>query len=176
MDMFCDDCKHKPATVHLTQLVNGKKFDVHLCSECASKKGFLLFDQDKKFSIPNFLGSFLGGGFNLQDMHSLTHDSRCQNCGMVFSDIKQTGKLGCSQCYKAFDTELEPTLRRIHGNSRHVGKIPLRGGQKAFLKKELDQLKSKLQQSVKEEKYEQAAEIRDQIKLLEKQINEEESK
>jgi protein arginine kinase activator len=95
---------------------------------------------------------------------------------MVFSDIKQTGKLGCSQCYKAFDTELEPTLRRIHGNSRHVGKIPLRGGQKAFLKKELDQLKSKLQQSVKEEKYEQAAEIRDQIKLLEKQINEEESK
>jgi protein-arginine kinase activator protein McsA len=33
-----------------------------------------------------------------------------------------------------------------------------------------------LQQSVKEEKYEQAAEIRDQIKLLEKQINEEESK
>ena len=130
--MFCDDCKHKPATVHLTQLVNGKKFDVHLCSECAAKKGFLLFDQDKKFSIPNFLGSFLGGGFNLQDMHSLTHDSRCQNCGMVFSDIKQTGKLGCSQCYKAFDTELEPTLRRIHGNSRHVGKIPLRGGQKAF--------------------------------------------
>jgi protein arginine kinase activator len=115
--MFCDDCKHKPATVHLTQLVNGKKFDVHLCSECAAKKGFLLFDQDKKFSIPNFLGSFLGGGFNLQDMHSLTHDSRCQNCGMVFSDIKQTGKLGCSQCYKAFDTELEPTLRRIHGNS-----------------------------------------------------------
>ncbi len=174
--MFCDDCKQKPATVHLTQMANGKKFDVHLCSDCAAKKGFLLFDQDKKFSIPNFLGSFLGGGFNLQEMHSVAPNSRCPNCGMVFSDIRQTGKLGCSECYQAFAAELEPTLRRIHGNSRHVGKIPRRGGGKVLLKKEMGELKSKLQQAVKEENYEQAAEIRDQIKSLEKVINEEGSR
>ncbi len=174
--MFCDDCKQKPATVHLTQMVNGKKIDMHLCTECAAQKGFLLFDHDKKFSIPNFLGSFLGSDFNLQDVHSMASANSCTNCGMSFADIRQTGKLGCSECYKAFDTELEPTLRRIHGNSNHVGKIPVRGGEKVFLKKEMGELKSKLQQAIKEENYEQAAEIRDKIKGLEKVINEEGSR
>ncbi len=174
--MFCDDCKQKPATVHLTQMVNGKKIDMHLCTECAAQKGFLLFDNDKKFSIPNFLGSFLGSDFNLQDVHSLASTGNCSNCGMSFTDIRQTGKLGCSECYKAFDTELEPTLRRIHGNSNHVGKIPVRGGEKVFLKKEMGELKLELQQAIKEENYEQAAEIRDKIKNLEKVINEEGSR
>ncbi len=174
--MFCDDCKQKPATVHLTQMANGKKIDMHLCTECAAQKGFLLFDNNKKFSIPNFLGSFLGSDFNLQDVHSLASTSNCSNCGMSFADIRQTGKLGCSECYKAFDTELEPTLRRIHGNSNHVGKIPLRGGERVFLQKEMGELKLELQQAIKAENYEQAAEIRDKIKELEKVINEEGSR
>lgn len=174
--MFCDDCKEKPATVHLTQMINGKKIDVHLCTECAANKGFLLFDNDKKFSIPNFLGSFLGGDFNLHDVPSLASIGNCNNCGMSFSDIRQTGKLGCSECYKAFDSELEPTLRRIHGNSNHIGKIPVRGGERVFLKKEMGGLKLELQQAIKEENYEQAAEIRDKIKDLEKIIDEEGSR
>ncbi len=174
--MFCDDCKQNPATVHLTQMVNGKKVDMHLCTECAAQKGLLLFDQNKKFSIPNFLGSFLGSDFNLQDVPSPASTNTCSNCGMSFADIRQTGKLGCSECYKAFDNELEPTLRRIHGNSNHVGKIPIRGGERVFLQKEMRELKLELQQAIKGEEYEQAAEIRDKIKELEKVMDEEGSR
>ena len=35
--MFCDN----PATVHLTDIVNKKKREVHLCEECARERNLL---------------------------------------------------------------------------------------------------------------------------------------
>ena len=68
----------------------------------------------------------------------------------------------------AFEQELEPSLRRIHGNRQHVGKIPLRGGEKVLWRRQIEGLKQRLQEAVAREEYEEAAEIRDQIKNLEK--------
>jgi protein arginine kinase activator len=89
---------------------------------------------------------------------------------MTFNDIRQTGKLGCSECYKVFEQELEPTLRRIHGNSQHIGKIPSRGGEKVLLRKQMDNLKTQLQEAVNREEYEKAAGIRDNIKDMENKL------
>ena len=61
-------------------------------------------------------------------------------------------------------------MRRIHGNSQHIGKVPARSGEKVRLKKQIEALKAKLQEAVAAEKYEEAAEIRDSIKELEKQL------
>lgn len=168
--VICEECKKNPATVHVAQMVNGQKTELHLCQECASKKGALMFDINNKFSIPNLLGSFLGSSFSVAGMQQPSLEvNTCTNCGASFNDIRQTGRLGCPECYTAFDVELEPTLRRIHGNSRHMGKIPARGGQEVLYKQEIEKLKNKLQKAVIEEDYEKAAEIRDQIKQLEKQ-------
>ncbi len=170
--MYCEECKQKLATVHFTQMFNGKKAEFHLCEECAAKKGTIFLDMDNKFSISNLLGSFFGSNsYNVQGIAPPSHSYRCPSCGMCFSDITQTGKLGCSECYAVFDKEIEPTLRRIHGNSQHIGKIPVHSGQKVLIKKEIERLKSKLQQAVINEEYEKAAEIRDSIKELEKKIN-----
>lgn len=166
--MFCDECKEKPATVHLTQMFNGKTVETHLCEACATKKGAMIFDG--KFSIPNLLGSFLGHNLSIQGLPSAPRVS-CPNCGMDFNDITHTGKLGCAECYSAFEEALEPTLRRIHGNSQHIGKIPSRGGGKVLIKKKIEEMKGLLQEAVSKEQYEKAAEIRDSIKELEKQLD-----
>lgn len=166
--MFCDECKQNPATVHLTQMFNGKKMEKHLCEQCAAKKGAIILDST--FSIPNLLGSFLGHNFNVQGMTAAPCSLTCPNCGMDYSGITHTGKLGCPECYNAFDQVLEPTLRRIHGNSQHIGKIPSRGGGKVLVKKKIEDLKAQLQESVAGEQYEKAAEIRDSIKALEKEL------
>ncbi len=168
--MYCDECKAKPATVHFTQNIQGKKSETHLCEECAAQKGALLFDIDNNFSIPNLLGSFLGNNYNMPGIKPVNSRLSCPNCQMNFSDIRHTGKLGCSECYQAFEQELEPTLRRIHGNSEHIGRIPVRGGEKVLLKKKIDELKHKLQKAVGNEEYEKAAEIRDAIKKMEKDL------
>lgn len=168
--MICEECKKNAATVHVSHMINGQKTELHLCQECASKKGALMFDINNKFSIPNLLGSFLGSNFPVAEMQPPSLNvNTCPNCGASFNDIRQTGRLGCPECYRAFDAEMEPTLRRIHGNSKHMGKIPARGGQQVLYRQEIENLKNKLQKAVAEEHYEKAAEIRDHIKQLEKQ-------
>jgi len=169
--MYCEECKQKPATVHLTQMFNGKKIEVHLCEECAAKKGGILFEVDNQFSISNLLSSFFGNNYSIQEITPDSNISRCSNCGMSFQDISQTGKLGCAECYTVFEKELEPTLRRIHGNSKHIGKIPARGGEKVLIKNKIENLKSQLQKAIASEQYEKAAEIRDSIKDMEKKLH-----
>lgn len=168
--MNCEQCQQKPATVHLIQVINGKKVETHLCEECAAKKGAYIFDPDNKFSIPNLLGSIFGTNYSMHDMQSMAGLERCPNCGISFNDIKKTGKLGCSECYQVYGQQLEPTFRRIHGNTQHLGKIPNRGGGKVLLKKQIELLKTKLQEAVGREEYEKAAEIRDSIKDMEKEL------
>lgn len=168
--MYCEECKQRPATVHLTQIVNGQKKEIHLCEECAAKKGLFMFDIGKKFSIPNLLGSLFGNTYDMQGGKSQSQITSCPNCGMRFADIRQTGRLGCAECYTAFEQELEPTLRRVHGNSQHIGKIPARGGKDVLFKKNLQDLKNMLQKAVAREEYEKAAEIRDKIKELEQKM------
>lgn len=166
--MYCEECKIRPATVHLAQMFDGKKIETHLCEQCASQKGSIIFGADQQLSIANILGSFLGGNYSIQEARSANQHSTCPGCGIKFSDVRQTGKLGCAQCYIAFEEELEPSLRRIHGNRQHVGKIPLRGGEKYWWKRQVEGLKQQLQEAVAREEYEEAADIRDEIKKLEK--------
>lgn len=168
--MYCEECKQRPATVHLTQMYNGKKVEIHLCEACAAQKGAFMFDVASNFSIPNLLGSLFGSNFNLPEVQTQLPGRVCPNCGMSLNDIMNTGRLGCSECYTAFEKELEPTLRRVHGNSEHVGKVPARGGEKVMVKKQIEHLKQQLQQAVAAENYEKAAEIRDTIKDTEKKL------
>ncbi len=167
--MYCEECKQKAAAVHLTQVFNGNIMQSHLCEECAAKKGGFIFDPGNKFSIPNLLSSIFGASCSV-DLAPVAEVGPCPNCGMSFYEIRETGKLGCSECYKVYEQELEPTLRRIHGNSQHIGKIPSRGGEKVLLRKQMENLKTQLQLAVSREEYEKAAEIRDTIKDLENQL------
>jgi protein arginine kinase activator len=166
--MYCEECKKKPATVHLTSIVNGVKVESHLCDDCAGKQGALIFDINNKFSIPNLLGSLLGNSCGLQGINAQPDHSVCPGCGMSFKNVRETGRMGCSECYQVFEEELDPILRRIHGNSQHIGKIPSRGGEKVLMKKKINDLKNSLQQALAREDYEKAAEIRDSIKSMEK--------
>jgi len=166
--MYCEECKQKLAAVHMTQVYNGNIIQSHLCEECAAKKGGFIFDPGNQFSIPNLLSSIFGTSCSVGP--AATETKTCPACGMTFNDIRQTGKLGCSKCYQIFEQELEPTLRRIHGNSRHIGKIPSRSGETVLIRRQLDVMKTQLQEAVNCEEYERAAEIRDSIKKMESKL------
>lgn len=83
------------------------------------------------------------------------------------NEFSNNGKIGCHDCYDAFFDNLMPVVKRIHGNSRHVGKIPNRGGGELRIKSEIEKLKSELNTAIKEQEFEHAAELRDKIKDLE---------
>lgn len=90
-------------------------------------------------------------------------EKRCPVCGHTLSDFRRTGRLGCGECYRTFRPVLEETLRQIHSNSRHRGKIPSKSGGELRKKRQIEMLRAKLQEAVKNEDYETAAKLHKQI-------------
>lgn len=94
---------------------------------------------------------------------------RCPSCGMTYNQFTQLGRFGCPDCYDSFSSRLEPLLRRIQTGTSHTGKVPVKSGATLQQKRRLEALRRELQQAVANEQFERAAELRDQIKLLEQQ-------
>ncbi len=165
--MLCDECQKRPATVHMTKIIQGQKEEIHLCEVCAKNKENISLHNP--FTIPNFLTSLLDT--NMSPQHSFVYgDEMCQECGMTFLRFKQEGRLGCEACYEVFEKKLNPLIKKIQGNQQHVGKVPRRTGGVIHLKREVKQLKQRLQQLIEAEEFESAANIRDEIRDKEEQI------
>lgn len=162
--MNCQRCQQRPANVHITQIVNGQKYEIYLCEECAqTEKITVELPQLPIDNLKNLLG-FLGQSF-LSDQES--YQLVCQNCQTPYRKIYETGYVGCSECYNQFSSQLEDIIQKIHGTDNHRGKIPHRLGATYLMKRDLEDLKIQLRQAVDKEEYEKAAELRDRIKQLE---------
>lgn len=159
--MFCDVCHKNSATVHLTEVINDKVMEMHLCQACAKLKAE---DLKKQLSIADLVGGLV----DIQGIASKELSVKCPFCGLTYSGFKKKGRLGCGQCYSTFKDKLLPILRKIHSSSHHTGKIPSSLGRKASGNAKLKELQKKLEQAIKLEEYEEAARLRDKIKELEK--------
>ena len=172
--MFCQECGKKPATLHFTKIVNGEKTEFHICEACAREKGDIP-GSPNSFSIHSLLSGILDfdptvskGLSNMKQQESI----RCSNCGLTYTQFSKIGRFGCSNCYNAFSEGLNPLIKRIHGNITHSGKIPKRSGSKIQTKRQIEQLRAELQGSIEAEEFEKAAQIRDQIRELERTMHE----
>lgn len=166
--MLCDDCKERPASVHITKINNSKKTEKHLCDTCAQKSGELTFSTDAQHTVQDFLKGMFSHG--ISGIPAQRSENACPHCGMSYNDFSRGGKIGCSKCFATFGERLRPLLRRIHGTNSHTGKVPKRGGGKRTVQRKLHQLRQELERYIGLEEYEQAARVRDEIRLLEKEI------
>ena len=160
MQFKCDKCD-KQATIHLTDIADGKKNEVHLCEECAASEGLTV-----KTSVPlsQLLEEFVLQKSGQPDQTEL----KCEVCGITFSEFRRKGLLGCPNDYDAFATMLDPLLERAHGGaSQHVGKVPGKAGADQKKQNAVLRLRGALRTAVVQEDYELAARLRDQIKELE---------
>lgn len=161
--MKCQRCP-KQATLHITEVLGDAGFEeVHLCEDCAKK----------------YLYEPAGGGGKkpagkpaadvpAADPADAPGEGTCPACGMPFVEFRNHGRLGCPHDYDAFRGELVPLLESVHGDTKHAGKAPRRGPKpKPAGGGDLAALRRKLQQLVADEKYEDAARVRDQIRRLE---------
>lgn len=149
----CDLCG-KPATVHLTQIVNAKMHKVDLCEACAQAKGV---------TDP--------GGFSLADLllkASMSPEEPaagevCPDCGFKPADFKKHGRFGCPRCYQTFAGMVSPMLENMHKGTRHVGKVPHKALERRHLVERVANLEADLSGAIKEERYEDAARLRDEL-------------
>ena len=159
--MVCDVCKTNQATVFLTQIVDGKMQKVNLCEACSKEKGVT---DPTGFALADLL---LGLGA-AQEIEKSGNLQKCPACGFSQADFKKTGRLGCPLCYDTFSEGLNSLLKAMHKGTTHAGKIPARLMESLQYDAEMKTLQGELQKAVVEENYESAAELRDQIKHLEK--------
>lgn len=157
--MICERCKNKEAVVHYAEVINNKVKKLHLCEECAMAEGIGV---QPPFSI----GELMGGLTPQKLAEAPLGKVACPVCGMTLNKFKQTGRLGCYQCYEAFRAALQPLFAGIHKSTRHIGKIPQRALKLMDGEIKMRELERKLQEAVKNEEYELAARLRDEIRTI----------
>jgi protein arginine kinase activator len=159
--MKCQSCGN-PATVHLTDIVNGQKKELHLCQACAEEQQLI---KHQELNLSAILQTVIG-----QHLGRLTDDLArltCPACGIKYMEFRAEGRLGCPHDYDAFRAGLVPLLQRIHRAERHVGKRPRRGSRRAAALAEIVELRQRLRAAVEAEAYEEAARIRDLLRQKE---------
>ena len=157
--MTCQRCNAE-ASVHLSEIVDGRKRELHLCIPCARKAGlasaeppgFGMLEMVVQKLIVAHVGELVGE----------LAQRRCPSCGGRFMDVKTSGRLGCPEDYEVFAPGLFPLLKRAHDATRHVGKVPRRRDPNAT---DRLRLRSKLRDAVAGERFEEAARVRDLLRL-----------
>ncbi len=152
------------ANTHIKRVINGEVREYMLCEQCAEKLGYGNIFNNLSLNFDNFLGSF----FTENIPHKLKFDTvRCENCGSSFEDISNSGKVGCANCYKVFYNQLIPSIKRIHGNTKHAGKLAACVKEDKRVENKLQNLKMKLNEAIDKQEFEEAAKLRDMIKDIE---------
>lgn len=168
--MICDACHANPSTVHLTEIVNKKKHELHLCEDCARAKGVCVQAEFAASlapqplvkvtpnpmvqSSPTFRGVDLGG-------------LSCPRCGITFAQFKSSGRLGCANDYEVFRPGVVLLLEKIHGKHDHKGRVPAALMGRLDRQRQVSELRQELNRAIQAEEYERAGELRDAIYALE---------
>ena len=173
---ICQICKKAPATIHLTDIHNNVKKEVHICESCAAEKGFNL---QGAANLPQLLGlaAKKSAPVNAQQVpqfkaKSSESDLICLHCGTTWSQFSDRGRLGCPHDYKTFDVRLRPLIaNQIAANLKgdepfHVGKKPGASREKDGVALAIRGLEKNLRQAVAEENYETAARLKNELDEL----------
>lgn len=180
--MLCQVCNKNNATIHYKTNINGKVTEMFMCPECAEKQGmakkaaFEPIDMIDGFfgkGADDIFGGFFAGMMNEPSKKNVPAQTVCPKCGMRFSEFLHGGKIGCAECYKTFASSLGSTVKRIHGNAEHCGKVPEGMADVISDKKKIETLRAKLNEAIQTQEYELAAKYRDEIRALENKNGEE---
>ncbi len=183
--MLCQKCNKNEANVKYTEIINGEKKEMMLCEECSNELGL----NNINFNMPIDFSSFFGGLLEEDDYNSpefmplfqKVKELKCDNCNMTYDEFVNHGKFGCPECYDVFSSKIDSILKRLHGNNKYLGRKALNSSLNKdetnsnlktntdFNEKtnkndnKLEKLQKDLKKAIADERYEDAAKIRDEI-------------
>src|SRR5208282_5998992 len=118
--MKCEICGLKDAVIHIRQIQKDLVHELHICEECAQEKG-LIREEESELPISNLLSGLLEG----KDVTGAGEvKEACPRCGLKASEFRKQGKLGCPECFKAFEKDVKAIVSQMAARPRHTGKVP----------------------------------------------------
>jgi protein arginine kinase activator len=164
--MKCSACGEREGVVSLTQIVEGDVRTVSLCARCAAEKGIETGIGLAETPLGGFLAA-LGESADPDAPLAAALEEGCPSCGATLRDFRETGRVGCAECYRAFDAPLRELLRRLHGSTHHTGRR-YQGTEMASVvtppEEAARELREQLRRAIESEQFELAAELRDQLR------------
>jgi protein arginine kinase activator len=164
--MRCQICNKNEATIHLTEITEGIRTEMHICEHCAAEQ-----DITVKSHIPinELLSNLLAVQPTDEEISGVSEQKlACPICGFTLAQFRKEGVLGCPRDYDVFERSLQPLIEKAHdGKTSHCGKIPLKTPCDTKKQMELLSLRQQLEAAVRSEDYERAAQLRDRIKQSE---------
>lgn len=139
--MLCDKCRQNEANVHVTRIINGVKYEQNLCSHCAHEQ------ESDHYSY--------SGGYGMSGLEQLINFFR--GLGMV-GVVMAPGQAAANRM--GVPQNLEDLGLSLPSGSAENPETQSTS---------IESLRAELSSAVANEKYERAAELRDEIFQLEKQ-------
>lgn len=156
--MNCSHCGKASASVFFKQIVNNQVSELALCPDCAKKAASSAQGVSPVFDLLSGLGSWQ------EAPERRLARLQCPSCGLRYPEFRETGRLGCAECYEAFSEPLAEVLKHIHGSARHAGKSPSASSSPSRKEAPSSDLRAELDKAIREERFEDAARLRDRLK------------
>jgi len=173
--MLCEKCHKNLATTRYAEVVDGKVKELHLCADCLAKHqsesgaGF-------EFTKPVLAGKGPREAQSTsarpprQRVQRQQRQVRCRYCGQTLDQVLKSGRMGCSTCYETFGEYLDTLLQDLQLGLRHRGKAPHVDDLRARMHADLQTKRALLRSALRTENYEEAACLRDEIRVLEQEL------
>ena len=166
--VLCEVCGEEPATIHLLRVVDGAVGHTHLCPGCAEDVAEQTDGLALVLAVPSVLRNLSRSTVQQEQVPTVTdpEEGFCSVCGTTLTDLKESGLVGCSNCYRVFAEYLERSAPEGEEATEHLGKIPHRGPETDNLRHEIMRLERMLRELVATERFEEAAGVRDRLSEL----------
>lgn len=180
---ICPLCNKRLATVHLTEVdEDGTIHQLHSCSQCLHRLHVELGDQptpiaeilyrnaeDAGHDSKNLVGPL--SAVLSENLDQASHDTTCPNCGISWNDFIKRNRFGCEHDVEVFAEHLKQAVHELHAADHHQGRSPDQHLDPQHQQRRHHQeLQQQLQQAVRNEHFERAAALRDEIRDLESRL------
>ncbi len=162
--MICEVCKDRTAVFHVQQIMGEDLYEMHLCRECAAKKGISKDGKIFDFSLSKLISGLIKN--SPVPVRTGNESDKCQTCGTKITDMKESGLVGCPDCYNTFRSSIAKVISRNGSYIYHRGKLPTKLQAYKTILIDKEELKRELEEAVNNEEYENAVIIRDKLASL----------
>lgn len=175
--MVCEICKKKDAIFFIKEVVFGKERQLALCEDCAMKHKETIMPSNMQ--IEKLIKSLLD--FTGEETKSTPEkapkkhkNKRCPVCGSTYDEVILGSTIGCAKCYDTFRSDIDEIVDSISKDISYKGDNK-KSTKTSKTKKTNDidkdvllrDYKKDLNDAIKNEDFEKAAMLRDEIKKLE---------
>lgn len=169
--MKCNICGKEKAVLHIQEIIGNERRQINICKDCEVSGNIMEKCLELEFhNIDTIFPNYKSLPSKKKKKKTSISNKICKVCGYSLDDFLRTGIVSCPKCYEYFKSELNKSIKKIHRENKHIGKISNKNLTNRDIETKIDKYKEEIELLIKIEKYEEAALIRDKLEHLKKDL------